>query len=158
MANDKPVTESKLISVLKDFRKDIQSDIQNSANNLRKEFKSDLKIQGQAIRKEFKFGLSNLRKEFKSDLDKQSEELKESFLETLAHYHNGETIPRLNEIIKQVESIDQRLKWVKNDLKDIQIEFSTDKASKKEFNELFSKVTTMQKELERVKIKIGLTN
>lgn len=138
MANDKqslkqrnsyrPVTEAKLISVLKEFRKDIQKSFDKQ------------------------------RKDIQKDFDKQRKDLNEDFLETLANYHNGEIIPKLNEIIKAINSLDQRLKWVKRDLKDMETEFATNMVSKKDFNRLRAEVMDIKEELKRLKTKVGLTN
>lgn len=69
-----------------------------------------------------------LRMEFKLDLDNQTKQL--------------------NELIKKVEK----------DLKDLKAEFATDMVSKKDFNRLKSEVLDIKEELERLKTKSRLTN
>lgn len=133
MANE-PVTEVRLIAILKDFRNEIREDMDRQ------------------------------RKEMKHDVDKQTKNITNDFLEALAEYNIGAIKPALDELnskvdslIDRVEKVGQEINWLKRDLKDIKAEFSTS-ASIKQHSQLKAKILSLQEELNEIKQRIGLTN
>lgn len=113
MANEKqPLAEKRLIAILKDFRKEMRLDFQ----------------------------------------------------ETLAQYHEEEVFPRFEEIKREITKlsekvgkIEQEIKWIRRDIKDLTAEFSTS-VSMKDFVGLRAKILTLEEELNELKAKVGLSN
>jgi archaellum component FlaC len=58
---------------------------------------------------------------------------------------------------EQIKKIEQEIKWLKRDIKDLTAEFSTS-VSMRDFASVKAKILTLEEEVNELKAKVGLTN